>query len=116
MRHCVLKSRTEGVKLPLMWQTLSLQRFARILATLYTSANLPKKHCVWNNQKKRGRHVAYYGALHQHLRAILFVLGATGARRNTDFAMGFRYGSPGEILYSTTVILRQEPIKIRIWL
>ena len=81
--------------MPLMSQMLTIAvRFASTLATLHQQ--VPKEMLCLEKPERVRRHVADYGILPQHLRAILYVLGdfATGARRNIDFAVGSCYRSP----------------------
>ena len=80
-RRCVLKSCiTEGVKIPLLWQTLTFAvRFICILATLHQQ--IPRETLCLEEPERTRRLVAYQAILHQ----------TTGAHQNTAFAMGDWY-------------------------
>ena len=87
--------------------------FACILATLHQQ--IPKETLCLEEPERVCRHVICQGFLHQHLCALLYVLGdfATGTHRNADSAMGFRFRSPREIL-CVLVGLYLEPTEILI--
>ena len=94
-----LKSRAEGVRMPLVWQTPTLPvHFTCILATVHQQ--IPKEPLCFEEPERVHRHVAHKGGCIRSPGEIPSIVGILQQERNTDFAMGCCNTSPRDSLYA----------------